>query len=128
MFAPLRIFLWMKKNKAGKLQRDYLVHVGHAGNHILEIADPDVIGERVFLKPLPRARAYSRVTRNVALLEANEFVEQHHGLNHVGRIWPHGSAICSSVPRVTPYGPGRVFLVANLVILYQSIRGADGRS
>src|ERR1700678_577872 len=67
MFAPLRIFLWMKQNIAGKLQWDYLVHVTHPGSHVFEIPHPDIIRERIFLKPLPGARTYPGITRNVGL-------------------------------------------------------------
>ena len=44
MLAPQRIFLRMEEDVADKLQRDDLVHVVHAGNGILEIANPYVIG------------------------------------------------------------------------------------
>src|SRR6202035_3076425 len=44
MLAPLRVFLRMKQDVAGKLQGDDLVHVAHAGHGIFEIANPYVIG------------------------------------------------------------------------------------
>src|SRR3984893_14781528 len=86
MPAPLRVFLRMKQDVAGKLQGDDLVQVVHAGNGILEIASPYVIGYRIFLKPVPGSGPHSCVTANIALPQAYEFIEQHDGLNHVGRI------------------------------------------
>src|SRR5580658_5144085 len=72
VLAPLRIFFRMKQNVAGTLQRDDLVHVAHARSNILEIPDPDVIGQRIFLEPVPGRRPYSRVICNVSLLQADE--------------------------------------------------------
>src|ERR1700724_2089524 len=77
MLAPLRVLFRMQENVTGKLKRYHLVHVPHTGHDILEIAYPGVVGERVFLKPVPGAGAYLRVASNIALLQANEFVEQH---------------------------------------------------
>ena len=117
----------MQKNVTSELKRDDLVHVLHAGRNIFEVADPDVVGERVSLKPEPRILADAGITGNVALMQAQEFIEQHDGLNHVGRVSTHRLfATRTAVFCVTAHRPRGMRRVALVVVPDQRVGTADG--
>ena len=109
----------MQQHVARKLQRNDLIHVPHAGDGVFEVADPDVVSQRIFLKPVPGSGAYARVSLNIALPQAHEFIEQHDGLDHVCgiRLGPSGRLLLFRRVQIARTGHGECFSSPGLKFL-----------
>ena len=118
---PVRVFFGMQQNVARKFQRNHIVHVDHGGRNVLEVANPDVILQRIGREPLPRGLAHFGILGEIALLQADQFIEQRYRPKNIGRVGAHALAFDAAVARVTAHGPGRMEIVSGFVISYEFI-------
>src|SRR5215471_13297112 len=117
----------MQQDVTGELERNDLVHVFVAALHVLEIADPDIVLQRVFHEPVPGARTGFSVRRDVPLADPDELVKEHDRLDDIGGVWKHGFVVAkAAVAGEAAVGPGRIFSIAPLEVFHKG-GGAQNR-